>query len=270
MTENGVQLGSELMSFTVLGPVRGAQGVTELNLGPARQRAVLALLLLRSGGTVTIPEIIDGVWGEDVPASGVGLVHVYLSRLRRALGSGLICRSVGGYRLQLDERQLDLWAFGRAAAEAERRGRAGDLEGSAIAWREGLALWRGAPLAGVTGPFAELHRQRLAELHLASLEDCWNVELALGRHRQIVSDLSMAVQEHPLRERFVGLLMIALYRCGRQAEALAVFDGTSRTLAEELSVVPGPELQRLRSRILGADHDLRTGAPSGCVVPLRT
>lgn len=244
------------LSVRVLGPFQIMRNNEQLDLGPLRQQAVLLALVLRSSRIVTPEEVLDGVWGEAVPASGIALVRTYVSRLRLLLGQNMIKRSTAGYCVQLDPCQVDLTAFDQYVISARELRRRGQLGSSAAAWRRALELWRGPPLPGITGPFAESQRQRLTDLHLSALEECWDTEVLVGRHAELLVELSVAVRDHPLRENLTRLLMLASYRSGRQADAIAAFEQTRHRLAEELGVQPAPDLQRLNDRIRSGDPDL--------------
>ncbi|GIH64885.1 AfsR/SARP family transcriptional regulator [Microbispora siamensis] len=257
------------LRFAVLGPVLAWCDGVELDLGTPLQRSILAMLLLREGHAVTPDEMIDGVWGEDAPPRALGALRTYVSRLRTVLEPDRSPRtpprlltSVGrGYALRLDPTRFDLAVFERecAAAEADRRtGRAGE---AARRLRGALRLWSGEPLAGAVGPYAEHQRDRLAERRMSAVETLMELDLELGRHAEIVSELVALAAEHPLRERLRAQLMLAYYRCGRQAEALSVFTETRQALVEELGIEPGAELTGLHRRILAADPSLALAPP---------
>ncbi|MGH7928813.1 MAG: AfsR/SARP family transcriptional regulator [Candidatus Binatia bacterium] len=245
------------LSVQVLGSFQIVKNGKQVKLGPLRQQAVLLPLILRAGHTVAREEILDGVWGEAVPASGIGLVRTYVSRLRRAVGWDMIGCCAAGYYARLDQSQVDLTAFDQHVIEARKLRRRGDLEPCATALRKALELWRGPPLLMIPGPFAESQRQRLTDLHLTTLEECWDTEILLGRHAELVVELSAAVREQPLRENLTRLLMLACYRSGRQADAIAAFEQTRRRLTEELGLRPAPGLQQLYDRIRSGDRELR-------------
>lgn len=236
--------------FGVLGPVRAWREGVGIDLGPARQRAVLAVLVLRSPTLVSDEQLLEDVWGEQAPASGVRVLRSYVSRLRHSLGPEVVDRVSGGYRLPLGAESLDLAVFYRLSAQARRLRRDGDPGSSAARWRDALELWRGDVLAGVPGPFAEAHRTALAELRSTAVEEYWDVELDLGHDARVTAELHAALAEHPLRERLAGMLMRSLSGCGRQAEALAVFFDTRKALAEELGVDPSADLQHLYQEML--------------------
>ncbi|GGS74443.1 regulatory protein AfsR [Planobispora rosea] len=257
--------GSEAgLRFAVLGPVQAWRDGAELDLGTPLQRSILAMLLLREGRAVTPTEMIDAIWGEEAPPRALGALRTYVSRLRAVLEPGRSPRtrpemltSVGkGYALILTGASLDLTLFNRHVQQAETARRAGDLSAAAESLRTGLALCTGEPLAGAVGPYAEHQRDRLAERRMSVLENLMELDLELGRHADVVSDLIALTAEHPLRERLRAQLMLAYYRCGRQADALAVFADTRRVLADELGIDPGPDLAALHRRILAADPAL--------------
>ncbi|MEU6352503.1 BTAD domain-containing putative transcriptional regulator [Streptomyces sp. NPDC047072] len=250
----------EQVRFTVLGPVGAWRGTVEVDLGPPRQRAVLATLLLAEGGQVPVARLVDALWGEAPPASAVGSVRTYVHRLRRALGEAApLIRSVGdAYVVRALPEDLDLAAFRELTARAERARRDGDVKEAAAQLRDALALWRGPALSGVRGEFARAQRERLETLRLAALETRLAIELDLGGHAQAAPELATLVAGHPLDERFREMLMLAYYRSGRQSAALDTYAEARALLTEELGVDPGPGLQRLYERILHADPGLLT------------
>jgi DNA-binding SARP family transcriptional activator/tetratricopeptide (TPR) repeat protein len=255
---------ADQLRFAVLGPLRGWRDDTELALGSPQQHAALAALLLREGRPVAVSQLVDAVWGTDPPRTAVQTLRTYISRLRSALrdsddGSSIRGRleSVGeGYRVRINEDALDLTVFGRLVAAAETDRAAGDLDAAATHLRAALDLWHGVPLSGVPGPFAEQQRDRLGEIRLAALTSKLEIDLALGRHAGTTAELTALTSEYPLRERFRELLMLALYRSGRQADALTLYQETRRVLTTTLGIEPGPALQALHQRILTADPDL--------------
>ncbi|HEU4424957.1 MAG TPA: BTAD domain-containing putative transcriptional regulator [Pilimelia sp.] len=254
------------LRFGLLGTVTAARGAQEIKLGSAKQRAVLAVLLLQANRTVSRHEIIDCVWGPAAPPSVTNLVATYVAGLRRAIEPGrpprvtgdVLTSAAGGYALYVAPGQLDVEAFEGLAARARQLVADGDLAGAVDALDRALALWRGQPLDGITGPFAASERRRLTERRIAVIEERIEVGLAAGEHAASVAELTRLVAAHPYRERLRALLMRALYRCGRQAEALAVFDDARRTLVDQLGIEPGPELQTLHRQILLADSALLT------------
>ncbi|MEU7072561.1 BTAD domain-containing putative transcriptional regulator [Streptomyces narbonensis] len=245
--------GGELR-FGVLGPVRAWRGGEALPTGSPQQRALLAALLLRGGRTATASELIDALWGEEPPSQALAAVRTYASRLRKALDPKVLVSESGGYALRT--KALDLLTAQELAAGAEKLRASGDRAGARARLAEALALWDGEVLASVPGPYAETQRTRLEEWRLTLLETRLDIDLEVGAHAEAVSELTALTAAHPLRERLRELLMLALYRGGRQAEALAVYADTRRLLADELGVDPTPELSRLQQRILQGDAEL--------------
>ncbi|MFJ3794575.1 BTAD domain-containing putative transcriptional regulator [Kitasatospora sp. NPDC090091] len=256
------------LRISVLGPVRVRYGGREVAAGSAQRQAVLAALALRAGHVVTADALAGLVWGESAPASVGAVVRNHISKLRAAVGAAggdaaavLVSRG-GGYALDLAGAGLDTAEFDRLADAARRHRECGEPTEAARRYREALALWTGTALSGVPGPDAEQQRERLAERRLTVLEDCLELELGLGEHARLVEELTALAAEHPLREGVRALLMTALYRAGRQAEALEVFADARRVLTEEIGVEPGPELRGLQRRILRADPGLAPPVPA--------
>ena len=253
------------LRFAVLGPVRAWRGDTELELDTPQQRAVLAVLLLAEGRHVSVGRLVDALWGDEPPNSAVGTVRTYVSRLRHRLGTSAadsareMIRPTGdGYALTLRSATLDLDMFLRWTKQAHAAGNGlnADPVRTAGLRRDALGLWQGMPLAGLPGPYAESQRVRLAELQLAALEEQLALEVELGGHVAAAAELQSLLGAHPLRERLSELLMLALYRSDRQAEALGVFDSTRHLLGEELGIDPGPALRDMHQRILQTDESL--------------
>ncbi len=248
----------------VLGPVTVWNGNEELRVGQPRQQAVLGILAMRANRVISRGELVDAVWGQDPPASAEGGIYTYVAGLRRiieptrsARGPGRVLVSSGaGYVLHLVPGQPDAVAFEQYLARARQLRKSGDPSGAIDALENALGLWRGSAFAGVPGPFAETERVRLAELRSGAAEERADVLLELGRHEEVVPDLAALVTDHPLRERMRGLLMLALYRCGRPAEALRVFQDGRRVLAEELGIDPGTDLSRIYQQVLTSDPAL--------------
>jgi YVTN family beta-propeller protein len=249
------------MEFRLLGPVEVDDEGRPLVLGGAKQRALLAILLLHANEVVSRDRLIDEIWGEHPPASAPHSLEVYVSRLRKTLHAGgegqRLLTHAGGYLLQLEDEQLDVNRFARLVAEGRGALAAGDYDRAAGQLAEALAVWRGPALSDLAfESFARAEIDRLEEERLAALEDRIEAELALGRHGAVVGELETLSSRHPLRERLHAQLMLSLYRSGRQAEALAVYRRTRQHLMDELGIEPSPELQRLQQKILRQDPSL--------------
>src|SRR5215216_352425 len=241
------------MEIRLLGCVDVELNGSPVKLAGPKQRAVLAMLALHANEAVSLDRLVDGLWGEDPPSSAPKMVQQYVSQLRRLLadaGGPRIVTRGRGYVLEVDPDAVDALRF-----EALVDGGGGEPA------REALALW-GPPLAGMLDePFAASEARRLEELHLAAIEQAFEADLDAGRHAEVVGRLGALVDEHPLRERLRALLMLALYRSGRQAEALAAFKDARWTLVETLGLEPGPELRRLQEAILRQDPALELVVP---------
>jgi YVTN family beta-propeller protein len=245
------------VEFAVLGPVAVARDGRDLPLGGRKQRALLAILLLHANEVVSRDRLIDGLWGERPPATAAHTLDNYISRLRKTLGDGRPVRHPPGYLLHVQPAELDLDRFERLLEEGRTELARGDAARAAVALRAALALWRGPALADVLyEPFAASEAERLEERRLAALEDRIDADLALGGGAELVPELEALGREHPHRERLLGQLMLALYRAGRQSEALAGFDSARRRLAEELGLQPSPVLAELQRQILAHDPSL--------------
>ena len=246
------------MEFGVLGPMRACRDDHDLPLGGPKQRALLALLLLRANEAVSRERLLDGLWGEQRPASAEHTLDNFVSRLRRLLGNDRVERRSPGYALRVEPGELDLEQFEELVARGRDERAHGRVAAAAVTLSEALELWRGAALADVLyEPFAAYEAERLEELRLTALEERIDADLALGRASEVIPELEHLVRDNPFRERPLSLLMLALYRTGRQAEALAVFQGSRRRFAEELGLEPGPQLQELQRGILAHDANLK-------------
>ena len=258
-----------MTEFRLLGPVEAGERGEPLPLPVGKPRALLARLLLDADRVVAAEALVDALWGDEPPASAGKLVQAYVSQLRKALPDGTIETRPPGYVVRAAQRDLDLGRFESLAAEADEDG---DPARRAELLERALALWRGEPLAEFRDePFARAAARRLGELRLAALERKLEVELELGRHERALPELDALVEEEPLRERPRRLLMLALYRSGRQADALARYREGRRLLVGELGIEPGAELQELERRILRRDPSLADFAASpaqrrGCVI----
>jgi DNA-binding SARP family transcriptional activator len=252
------------LGFLILGPFEIHLDGEPLALGGRQQRALLAALTLRANELVSSERLIDELWPEDPPDTADHLVHVYVSRLRKALGDegrSILITRPPGYQLLIERGQLDLHRFEDLVASARSANDDERFSDASIRLREALALWRGPALADlVSESFARADAERLNELRISATEDLMGSELAAGRD-DLVAELKALVAQHPLRERLRGFLMIALYREGRQAEALDAYERTRAILAEELGIDPSQELQELHRRVLSQDPALRATPP---------
>jgi DNA-binding SARP family transcriptional activator len=243
----------------LLGPVEVEVGGLAVALPRAKQRAFLAVLALEAGQTVPVGQLVDALWGDDPPAHALGSLHNLVSQLRRALGPNAVVTRAQGYALACPPDDVDVHRFERLVSDA----REGGAEERARLLREALALWRGPPLADVSRqPFATVEAARLAEERTAAREALLDAELERGKGPQLVAELERLVAEHPLRERFRAQLMLALYRSGRQAEALEAYGAARATLVEELGLDPSPELAALHAAVLRQDPALSPAAPA--------
>jgi YVTN family beta-propeller protein len=247
------------MDFRLLGPLEVVDQGRLLALGRGKHRALLAILLLHANEVVSTSRLIDDLWGETPPPTAAKIVRNYVSSLRKVLGAEqeLLQTHAAGYCLALGRSTLDLERFEQLVELGRRSLTEGDAVRAAAVLREALALWRGAPLADFAYEvFAQREIGRLEELRLGALEERIEADLRLGRHAELVSELESLVSEHPLRERLREQLMLALYRSGRQAEALAAYQEGRRALVSELGLEPGRALQELERRILAQDSVL--------------
>jgi DNA-binding SARP family transcriptional activator len=250
--------------FSILGSLELRDGDdVAVALGGVRERSLLALLLLNANELVSTDRIVDELWGDRPPKAAVKTVQVYVSRLRKILGSDTLVTRPPGYVLHVDDEQFDLRCFERLAADGRRALSSGHLAAARELLREALALWRGAALSDfVYEPFAQAEAARLKELRVATIEDRVEADLQAGQAAELVPELQALAAREPLRERLRGQLMIALYRSGRQADALDVYRDARTTLVEELGLEPGPELKKLERAILTQDPALeRPGEP---------
>jgi DNA-binding SARP family transcriptional activator/DNA-binding beta-propeller fold protein YncE len=247
----------------VLGALEVTVAGRPVELGGAKQRALLAVLVLHANHPVPVGRLIGELW-ERPPATAPKSVQVYVSRLRRMLGgtSARILTTPAGYLLSANVEDIDVQRFEALAAEG-RSVLPNDPAAASVHFHQALALWRGAPLADLASePFARLAIPALKERQLAVLEERIEADLASGRSGGLVGDLDDLLSRNPYRERLYALLMVALYRAGRQAEALAVYQRARATLDDELGIEPGPELRRLHAAILRQDPGLQRAGPS--------
>ncbi len=255
------------LEFRILGPLEVRLNGAPVRVGGPKQRALLAVLLCNANRVVSRDQLIDELLSDQPTGSAEHVLHVQVSRLRKALADGdpqsrLLARPPG-YLLRVEDGELDLHTFEQRVADGRHALEHGDPGRAAVLLSEAESLWRGRPLADLEfEPFARFEVQRLEACRLAVVEDRIEAELALGRHAALCPELEQLVAEHPLRERLRGQLMLALYRSGRQAEALETYHAGRSLLAKELAVEPGPQLKQLQLAVLGQDTalDLRQAA----------
>jgi DNA-binding SARP family transcriptional activator len=242
------------MEIRLFGPLEVQAGDGEVPLRRRQQRSLVAVLALRAGEVVSTDRLVEDLWGAAPPRSALGSLQNTVAAVRRALGAEAVVTQPPGYRLALPADAVDVHRFERLLATA--RG-SDDAAERAPLLRQALELWRGPPLADLAfEPFAGAEIARLEELYVTAIEDRVEADLALGRHAEVVAELEGLVDAHPLRERLRGLLMVALYRCGRQAEALEVYRVARLALSDELGLDPSPELQELERKVLRQDPEL--------------
>ena len=245
------------MEFRILGPLEVLAGNTPIEIAGSKRRAVLALLLLHANEVVRTERLVDELWGEQAPRNAPAALHNHVSRLRKALGPQVLARREWGYVLRADEDAIDLGRFERLVAAAEplpARERAAKLT-------EALKLWRGSALADLANePGLQTEIARLDELRLTAVERRIDADLEAGRNAELVGEIEVLIASHPLREHLRWQLILALYRAGRQAEALEVYRETRRVLTEELGLEPSPELRELEKAILRQDPAIAAAA----------
>jgi DNA-binding SARP family transcriptional activator len=249
------------MNYRVLGPLEVRDGDRPLSLGGPRQRALLAILLLRPNEVVSSDQLADALWNGEPPASAANVVQGHISDLRKTLGRGAIATRGGGYELVVEPERIDLRRFERLVGEGTRALTDGRASEASAQFREALALWRGKALADIAdNDLLGAEARRLDELRFLAVERRVEADLALGRHAELVGELESLVAQHPLRERPRAQLMIALYRSGRQAEALDVYRRARTTIVDELGLEPSPVLQNVERAILRHDPSLKLAA----------
>jgi WD40 repeat protein/DNA-binding SARP family transcriptional activator len=258
MAEVAAAVGTEIR---ILGPVELWRDGEPVHVGGPRQRALLLVLVLRANETVSSGRLLEELFGADAPATSANAVQAAVSRLRRLLEPGALETRGAGYVLHVDPERLDSVRFERLLAEGRAQLAGGDAASAAATLRDALSLWRGSPLGDLAAlEFAQADARRLDELRMVGVMDRIEAELGLGAAHELVPELESLVAENPLRERLRGQLMLALYRCGRQADALAVYRETRRLLREELGLEPGRALQELERAILRQDAELEPAA----------
>lgn len=255
------------MDVRLLGPVRATADGTELQLGGPRQRAVFAMLALNASRVVPVDQLIDTVWGESPPATARAQIQICVSALRRILAdngdTGLIETLPAGYRLAITEQQVDAHVFTTLLSQARDLAERGELRSAADAVESALQLWNGPALMGLPSDLVQRHAYALEERRLAAQEELAGHLLDLGLHQQAVSPLHDLVESQPLREKAIGLLMVALYRSGRQSDALATYRRARAHFIDELGIEPGQELKGLESAVLNSSPALAGPRPEG-------
>ena len=248
-----------MLEFRILGPLEVVDGGEPIAVAGRNQRALLTVLLLRGGRPVSTERLVDELWGETPPRTATASLQNAVSQLRKVLGADVLVTRSTGYALEVDLDQVDLGRFERLVRQA----RDAEPDARAALLRDALALWRGSPLADCEHePWAQSEIHRLEELRLTALEERIAADLELGRPTELVGELETLAAAHPLRERLRGQLMLALYRAGRQADALAAYHDARRSRGEELGIEPSPELQALYGSILRQERSLiRTPPP---------
>ena len=247
-----------MIEYRLLGPLEVSANGHAVEIGGPKQRTLLAMLLLRPNQAVSRDVLVDQLWGERPPAGAQHTLEVYISRLRKTLEEAAGCQLVvtrpGAYLLRVEADQVDVNRLERLAGEGLQALAANAPTAAAAAFRQALALWRGAALADLSHePFAQAEIARLEDLRAGVVEDRIEADLALGHHADVVGELKSLVAACPLRERLQEQLMVALYRCGRQPEALAAYRSARRDMVEELGIEPGPALRRVERAILAQD-----------------
>jgi DNA-binding SARP family transcriptional activator len=254
------------VQFRILGPLEVAERDVTRPLGGAKQRAVLAILLLHRGEVLSGERLIEELWGEHAPATAAKVLQAYISRLRKAIGGDVLLTRGHGYVLSPAAGEVDLDEFERLAADGRAALAGGDAASAAARLREALGLWRGPPLSDFTyEAFAQGEIACLEEARMAALEARIDADLALGRQDPLVPELELLAREHPLRERLCAQRMLALYRAGRQAEALQAYRDSRQILTDQLGIEPGRELRELHQAIVGQDQRLDLPGGSGIV-----
>jgi DNA-binding SARP family transcriptional activator len=257
-----------LIEFRVLGPVEAVVEDRRVPLQAAKPRALLGALLLRRNRVVSVDELVHDLWGEEPPDTATKALQGYVSQLRKTLGADRVLTTPPGYSLRVEAGELDLDRFEQLTREGRERLVSGDARAASERFEAALALWRGRPFAEFDGtPFGRDAGARLEEEHLTVTEDRIDADLALARHAALVPELEELAAKEPYRERLRGQLMLALYRSGRQADALGVYRQTRKSLVDELGIEPGEDLQELERAILRHDRSLDVRADPARQIP---
>jgi DNA-binding SARP family transcriptional activator len=245
------------IEIRILGPLEVICDGTPVGLGGPRRRALLALLVTRAGNVVPQERLIDELWGDEPPERVLNVLQTNVSHLRKVLPAGRLVTRPPGYAFEVEPEELDLHRFERLLADGRRALADGDAATASIALEQALSLWRGPALADIVGAdFARIEAARLDELRLLALEERLQADLALGRHGEVVAELEALVAQHPLRERLRAQLMLALYRSGRQADALAAYREARAALVDQLGIEPGQALRDMEAAVLRQDPAL--------------
>jgi predicted ATPase/DNA-binding SARP family transcriptional activator len=260
---------TDSLELRILGPFEILVSGQVVAVSGSKRHGLLALLALRRGRVIAVDELIDALWGEELPAAPRNALQHHVARLRASLGQDAIIASADGYALA--DSQVDALRFEEALGEARAVLREGDARGAAASVAMALSLWRGSALQGLTDTaWFRAEAQRLESLRVDALEEQFEAALALGEQREILSALRLTVDENPYRERLWGQLMLALYRSGRQADALKIFHDARRVFSDQLGLEPGPELRRLQDAILAQDPAIAAVPPAPRRGNLRT
>lgn len=258
------------VEIRLLGPVEFWSDLRKIPAGSPKQRCLLAVLAYTPGYPVSLDGLVERLWGQDPPKGAYHSLYTYIARLRRPLydasgGDAVIVRTAASYTLQIDPECVDLHQARAEVQQAVAAVAAGQDEMAVRRYRRALQRWRGEPLAGLRGAWTERVRVGFRQERLAALTECFAAQLRLGRHTQVVGEISAAFSDHPLDEALASQLMLSLYRSRRPADALAVFHQTKAELASQLGLDPGPGLVQLYRSILRNDSslDLPAAQPSG-------
>jgi DNA-binding SARP family transcriptional activator len=255
------------MEFRLLGPLEVRDGDSPIVLGGLKQQALLVRLLVSPNRAVAVDRLVDDLWGETAPDSATKMVQIFVSQLRKVLPAGLLVTRAPGYLAEVDPEAIDAGRFDRLRRTGNAALAAGDAAAAAAQLRAALGLWRGDALGEFAEPFAQAERSRLDELRLLCLEDRVEADLIAGRHAELVGELAAEVARHPLRERLHRQSMLALYRTGRHADALAVYQDFRRRLDDDLGLEPSLELRELQARILNQDPALEPPRAAAAAAP---
>jgi DNA-binding SARP family transcriptional activator len=261
------------VKFNILGPLEIVVGSERLELGGTRQQIVIATLLLNANRVVTMDRLLEAIYGEDLPPTSRSQAQISISSLRRLFAShgcgAIISTRAHGYVIQVDSGTLDSQMFAELIAAAHAARDANHPDEAVACYRDALRLWRGPALDGIDSQLIRVAASRLDEQRIAAIENRINLELDLGRHHELIGELVELVAEFPLREQLRGQLMLALYRCGRTAEALQVYRQTRRTMIDELGIEPGERLRQLEHAILTSDPSLKPLAKPVGIPPVK-